>query len=224
MYCEKCGNKLEKPDYKCCNCDYTYVSKEITQGVDGIYRWAYGVNMWKNPTVFFTVWKVFLLASSVPTLLVAGMSLFEEGIADSMLVFIQMFGLMVVISTVLALVAYPISALINGGIYQVIFEMDEQGISHTQMQKQFKRNQVLAIITSLAGAAAGSPGTTGAGLLAGSKQSSYSEFSKVTKIKSVQSRHVIYLNAGLDHNQIYVEDADFEFVKNYMTTRCVKLS
>ena len=31
---------------------------------------------------------------------------------------------------------------------------------------------------------------------------------------------VIYVNETLEHNQIYVDDADFDFVRNYIIERC----
>ena len=46
--------------------------------------------------------------------------------------------------------------------------------------------------------------------------SSSSEFSRVKKVKAVRSRHVIYVNQTLEHDQVYAEDPDFDFVLNYI--------
>lgn len=195
-------------------------SKNISLGNDGIYRWSYEMNMWKNPTILITLWKVFFIGGMFPVLLVTVLELFEQGFSDAVNVFIPMFLGMIGIITGLIVLAYPIAAILNGGIYQVVFELDSLGVRHIQMESQFKKNQVLAMITTLAGTLANSPSTAGAGLLAGSKSSSYSEFKQVKKIVSNQKRHVIYVNESLDHNQIYVNNEDFEAVKNYIIEHC----
>ena len=125
---------------------------------------------------------------------------------------------------IFVIVSFPIIILLTGGSYQVVFELDDKGVNHIQMDKQFKKNQVVSMITVLAGAALGNPQTAGAGLLAGSKQNSYSDFKKVVKIVAKPSRHVIYVNEGLNHNQVYVAKEDFEQVKAYIIEHCHKVS
>ena len=36
-----------------------HVSKNITFDSDGVYRWAYELNLYKNPTILFLIWKIF---------------------------------------------------------------------------------------------------------------------------------------------------------------------
>ena len=76
--------------------------------------------------------------------------------------------------------------------------------------------QVVAALTTIAGAAAGNPTVMGSGILAGSRSSLYSDFSRVRKISAVKERNVIYLDARLNHNQVYVEDEDFDEVYDFM--------
>jgi len=125
-------------------------------------------------------------------------------------------GIVAGIMTVLLLIAYPIVMIINGGKYCVVFEMDTIGVNHIQLQKQFKKQQTFAMITVLAGIIAGNIQATGAGLLAGSKQSLYSKFSSVKTIIVHRKRHVIYVNGNLVHNQIYAEKKDFDTVLNHI--------
>ena len=42
------------------------ISPGIIKGEDGILRWVYEMNMWKNQTLVITVWKVLLLATFKP--------------------------------------------------------------------------------------------------------------------------------------------------------------
>lgn len=222
-FCKFCGKPvgIEKdghPELK--KAEKQLFSKNIILGTDGIYRWTYGMRMWENPTILITVWKVFFMGGMFPVLLVTLLELFEQGFSSALAVFIPMLLGMMAFVTVFSLIAYLIIAIINGGYYQVVFELNDQGIHHIQMKKQFTKNQVIALLTALAGVAAGSPQSAGAGLLAGSKQSSYSDFKKVKKIVAAPRRHVIYINESLEHNQVYVSKEDFDQVKSYIIAHC----
>ncbi len=243
-FCGNCGNKLEEqvrvsagvipqengqgdsehlesPKVSDSKKNVNY-ENQVHQGPDGVWRWQQDMNMWKNPTVLMTVWKVFMLSSAFPALLLFFVVLADDGFAEAILAFIKIFLLVAAIATGLVMIAYPIVAFAYGGKYQVVFEMDEKGISHIQMQKQFEKAQVLAWLAVMAGAAAESPVTAGAGLLAYSKNSSHSEFKKVTKIVCKPRRKVIYVNQTLEHNQIYVDPKYFDQVADYIIARCKK--
>ena len=196
------------------------VSKNIIKGTDGVYRWNYEMNMWKNFTLLITLWKVFMLCGSLPIVFVGVLELFENGLVDAVTVFVPMIITTAGIVTILVIVVYPIVTIANGGKYQVVFELDSKGVNHIQMQKQFKKNQVIAKLTILAGIVGGNVQTTGVGLLAMSKQSSYSEFKKVKKITCKASRDVIYVNESIQHNQVYVLKEDFDKVKRYIVSYC----
>ncbi len=233
MICAKCGQKYAEGSSICENCDAPIQSEAIGErstqtdhpgiviGKDGVLRWVYEMNMWKNPTLVITIWKVLLIAALVPALLVFFMS-FGDGFEAALILFVRIFGITAGIVTVLMLLAYPLVALLNGGKYSVVFEMDETSIKHIQMKKQFKRNQVLAMVVVLAGAVSGNNQTTAAGMLAGSKQSSLSCFENVKTIVVHKKRNVLFVNESISHNQVYAEPADFSFVSEYLISRCKK--
>lgn len=223
-FCEKCGAPVSEEFPKREAVDQQsnqQVSPGVVMGRDGILRWAYEMNMWKNPTLVITIWKVLLLAALAPSLLVFFLNL-GDGIGSAFLAFVKIMGIVVGIVTGLMLLAYPLIAVMNGGKYCVIFEMDDKSVKHIQMQKQFKKNQVLSMIVSLAGVMTGNIQATAAGMLAGSKQSSVSSFEKVKSITVNEKRHVIYVNEKLSHNQVYADSADFAFVRNTIIGRSKK--
>lgn len=229
MFCGNCGTQIADEvavdaatEEKNEEIGGTELGPGLYKGADGIIRWNYEMNMWKNPTILITVWKVLLIGGSVPILLVTILTLIEEGFAEAMSVFGMMAVIIIAIVTGLAVIAYPIVALSYGGVYQVVFEMDDVGVKHIQMDKQYDKAKVLSMITVLAGIAGGSPGTVGAGLLAGSKKSSYSKFSKVKKVVLKPGRRVIYVNQSVERNQIYAGPENFDQIAAYITDRCKK--
>jgi hypothetical protein len=238
MICPKCGQKSPEDSRFCEHCgaplgeklpnkEMSYqqsnqqVSPGVVMGKDGVLRWVYEMNMWKNPTLVITIWKVLLLAALAPALLVFFLNL-GDGIGSAFLAFVKIMGIVAGIVTGLMLLAYPLVAIMNGGLYCVIFEMDDKSVKHIQMQKQFQKNQLLSMVVILAGVMTGNIQATAAGMLAGSKQSTLSSFEKVKSITVNEKRHVIYVNEKLTHNQVYADAGDFEFIKNTIISRCKK--
>lgn len=195
----------------------------VMAGNDGVLRWVFEMNMWKNPTLVITIWKVFLLASLAPTVLVLVLGVVEgEDVGAAFMRFLTVGGIAAGVVTGLMLVAYPLVAWLNGGKYCVIFEMDDRGVRHIQMNRQFDRNRTLAMVTALAGAVAGDARTAGAGLLAGSRKSLYSDFQKVRRVVVNETRSVIYVNETLTRNQVYAAPADFAFVRDFILRHAPK--
>jgi hypothetical protein len=179
------------------------------------------MNMWKNPTLVITIWKVLLLAALAPALLVFFLNL-GDGIGSAFFAFIKVIAIVASIVTLLMLLAYPLVSILNGGRYCVMFEMDDMSVKHIQMQKQFQKSQLLSMVVILAGVVTGNIQATAAGILAGSKQSSISSFEKVKSITVFEKRHVIYVNEKLTRNQVYAESGDFSMICDYIISHCKK--
>ncbi len=196
----------------------TALSPNIARTPDGKYRWAYDLSLWKNPTILFMMWKIFgfIFIGIWAFLLIIDLDDITERFWDITVVFfwliLFMFGLIVV--------SYAVYALIMGGKYCVLFEMDEAGVKHTQMPRQFKKVQVVGIITALLGAAAKNPSATGLGLMTASRQSMTSSFAGVKSIKAYPRRGVIKVNETLNKNQVYADKEDFAAVLDYIVKHC----
>ena len=197
----------------------TYQGKEVRLCSDGKYRWVYEMNLLKNPTIFLTVLKVMMISVGIVWLfgLVIGLGNMS---LDYFLFWTKLSGIMIGIFVVLTIIGVLITAAVLGK-YVVLFEMDEKGVTHIQMPRQVKKAEVIGLITALVGAMAKSPTTIGAGVLATAKTKSTSEFVNVRRVKARRRFNLIKVNQLLDKNQVYVADEDFDFVYNFIKSRCI---
>ena len=190
---------------------------KVTQYHDGVYRWIYEFNMYKNPTILFTVWSVLLMSLAIVfifvsiLLLAGGENPFQFSWDDSK------YGVLALsIFFLISVPAYLIVAKQYGGKYIVIFEMDEEKIVHKQMKSQFKKAQAMSAFTILAGITSGNLSMTGLGITNATRDSMTSYYSAVRKIKPRRFLNLIKVNNLFQHNQIYVGEEDFDFVLNYL--------
>lgn len=195
-------------------------SGNIKLCTDGKYRWIYEFSMLKNPVILFTIMKILALVSCAPALIVV-LSDLDEGI-EAFVSGVKVLGVMMLIMLPLALLSYFIVAALYGWKYIVLFEMDEKGVTHIQQDKQFKKAQGIAWTNMFLGAAGNKLSMTGSGLVLMTKNSMTSEFALVKKVTRNAGRNTIKLDQILEHNQIYVEKEDYDFVWNYITSRCKK--
>lgn len=198
------------------------VTKNIWRCPDGIYRWTYEYHMLRNPTILFTVWKVLGISFGAVFLFTLIIDLIQESITSiaDLWAASKVFVILAGVFFVLSILSYFILAAVFGWKYQVLFEMSEESVKHIQMPKQVKQAETLAFLTALAGAAAHRPGVTGAGLIASAKSTSISEFRNVATVKVRRKRNTIHVNQLFDKNQVYAEEADFDFVEKFIVERC----
>lgn len=194
-----------------------HVTKNITFDADGFYRWAYELNLYKNPTIIFLIWKIFGFILLGLWLFMVLLEFIDDSlsletlldISEVMLLFGLGFG-------VLCLVGYLVYALMMGGKYCVLFEMDERGVNHIQMAPQVKKVEAISILTMLVGAMAGRPGVVGTGILAAARTSMYTAFADVRSVEPIPGRDLIKVNELLNKNQVYAEKEDYDFVLNFI--------
>ena len=195
------------------------MSENIKKSDDGTYRWVYEFNMLKNPIILLTVLKIFLLVLVGMWVVFGLFRIGNDGFVGAFVAQTKELLIPAMILFGLSIVAYIILACIYGWKYCVLFEMNETGIRHIQMEKQYKKAQAIGWLTAMAGAAAGKPGMAGTGLLAATKNEQATEFGKVKRMRSFRAFHTIKLDSLLNHNQIYAEPKDFDFVLEYISKR-----
>ena len=188
---------------------------------DGKYRWVYEFHMMKNPMILLTVLKVFGIAAAVVALFAFAIDLFDDWqitLPDP-----DNLKILLIVAAVfvgLIFLSYLILSGIYGWKYEVLFEMDEEGINHKQQEKHVKKSELIGAITAIAGIASGRPGVVGTGILAASRTSMLTCFDDVKELEILPKQHLIRLNETLNRNQVYAADEDFAFVADYIKTRC----
>lgn len=238
-YCSNCGAKLEDGDLFCTSCGAKvsankpsadkqpaekestakgkYVTKNIVLGTDGKYHWSYKFNLLKNPTILFLLWKMFFWIFIGIFIFIVILDVCGGRFSLESLINLGK-GFFIFILAMEAFIAfgYFIYSLIMGFSYYVMFDMDDNGVTHTQMPKQFKKAQAMGWLAFVAGMVAKKPGVAGAGLLSASKQTMSSSWPYVKSIEIFRRRGVIKVNERLNYNQVYAEKEDFEFVENFI--------
>lgn len=200
------------------------VTEHIWRCADGAYRWAYEYDMLRNPTILITVYKVLGIAWGAVLLLDLILRLTEGNLRSLADLWngLRIFLLIAAVFLMLGALGYLITAAILGRKYQVLFEMTDDYVKHIQLEKQVKKAEAIGAVTLFVGLMARNFATAGAGVLAMTKTESTSEFKNVRVVKVRRRRHTIHVNQLLDKNQIYAEDADFDFVEQFIRERCLK--
>ena len=201
--------------------DYNYsAGPEIQLCDDGKYRWVYELNMFRNPTIFLTVFKIFFWIIFIGWAVFGFFLYVIHADWQGLWGMTKAAGIGLGVFLVLTILGYLAVAAMYKGKYIVLFEMDEKGIAHIQIPRQFKKAEVLGLIAAMAGLAAGRPSAAGAGLLAATKQSSTSEFVHVKKVKAYRRRNLIKVNQLLNKNQVYPPAGQFDFVYEFIKAHC----
>ena len=198
------------------------MSENIKKGDDGTYRWVYEFNMLKNPIILLSLQKMFLFILVGMWVVFGIFKIEKEGLVGAFVAQTKELLIPAVVLFVLSILGYVLLACIYGWKYCVLFEMNEAGIRHIQMKKEYKKAQALGWLTSMMGIAAGKPGMVGTGLLAATKNEQTTEFRIVKRMRAFRAFHTIKLDGLLNHNQIYAQPEDYEFVLDYISRRIPK--
>ena len=226
MFCPNCGAGVPEGSASCPSCRMPLPvqaagprpSPNVELCPDGVYRWIYEFDMKKNPVILLTILKVIGLVCLILWALLAILSLVD---GDPFLQALWGPGKVVLLIfagfAVLAVPSYLIVSAVNGGKYIVLFEMDAQGVTHTQEPKQFTKAQGIHWLAAMAGAALHNPAVAGAGLAQATGSGSIrTDFRKVRSMKALRRWNTVKLNQPMVKNQVYAEKEDYDFVLGFL--------
>lgn len=238
MFCPKCGKELPDGAKFCDACGAKLeavenletmepeameqlkgqkVTPNIVLGTDGKYHWYYEFKLMQNPTILLLILKIFtwisvgIWAMLVIVDLIGGRMSWKTLWGTT-----ELFLIGTGVLWAISFLGYFFYALLQGWKYCVMFEMDEDGVTHTQMPKEFKKAQAMAAVLVFMGVAARKPGAVGTGLLAGSRNSMTSSWNSVKSVEFIRKRDVIKVNERLNKNQVYALPEDYPFVEDFI--------
>ena len=189
---------------------------------DGKYRWIHEVNMFKNPSILFDVWKVLGITMLIVIVIVGFILVISGDLdVDGMLGMGKAMLITAAIMAVLSIIGYLVYALIAGGKYIVLFTLDEKEVVHQQMPRSAKKGQIIGDLAILAGLATGRMGTIGTGMLAKSRTSMTTTLSDVKRLTPCPRMNMIKVNETLSKNRVYVCKEDFFLVYNFLCEHCI---
>ena len=155
------------------------------------FEWDVTVDLLKETFILFSTWKILLLVSGIAPLLLIVLDLFEgflalERLKEYLFIYFTISGIL----TILLLLGYYLLFIpCSGRNYQLHFEMDTKGVTHTVSDEQFKKSKRLARMNIFLGNAEKCPQTAGSGYLASSRQSMYTSFQTVQRIVAYPKRN-----------------------------------
>jgi len=187
---------------------------------DGKYRWTYPLDLLRNPTILFTVLKIFGVLFSIPILILLISTAVKGNWAEAWEEDFKIWIIVLVVFLAIVLVSYLIVARMYKGKYVVRFTMDQGQLVHQQVPVQFQQAQKTGALIAIAGILTKQPITAGAGALAASRDTSTSVYEKVRSIKPHRAWNLIKVNQRLNRNQVYVPAEDFDFVLDYIRQHC----
>lgn len=206
------AEEVESPDYD---------GMEVKLCSDGKYHWTYPLNMYKNPSIFLTVCKIFGILGGIMFILL-NFSLFTNGDWETFFGNLKYWGIAVLVFLAIALLSYLIVAGMYHGKYIVRFTMDEERLLHDQIPAQKKNARIIGGALAGAGVLTKSPGRTGQGAMVAVHTSLESNFANVKRIKAYRGFGTIKVNAPFSKNQVYTTREDFDFVLDYIRKHCPK--
>jgi len=209
--------------------------ERVTLFDDGIYRWHYDMDMWKNRYILGLISKIIGLLLGIPMLLalinvlvrampLISQSLDEERIRFFMrddLLLLAVVGGMLVGILLLVVIVYAICAAAMHGQWRLRFQMDDTTVSLVRDPGTMKAVNALGAITVVAGIAAGKPGEAlrmGA-TTAAVNTNGATRFNSVRRVKIVEDCDVLDLRGFMSMNQVFVPREDFDAAKAFILER-----
>lgn len=197
-----------------------YTGDRVRLCEDGKYRWTYPLDMLKNPSILFVVYKIFGILLSIPLLISIIRAAIDGDWARAWDDSIKIWLIVLAVFAVIIYIGYLLVVWMYGGKYIVHFTLDEKELVHEQEAAQFQRARKLGFAAILVGIFSRRPATVGQGIFIASKNASTSTLAKVRRIKPRRAWHLIKVNEGLEHNQVYVPKEDYDLVLDFLRQHC----
>lgn len=185
---------------------------------DGTYNWIYCMKLLKNLSMLKFVTKVIAFCYALMVIIIFVLT---RG-SGSILWLLGILGLCFAGVILIILFSFWLMDKIFKGSYMLIYEMNDEGIIFSQTTDQAQITRAIAATSAAVNAAGGNVGGVIAGTGLAMRPNSFpAAFSKVRSVKGIRRENLIWVNSFLQYLQVYVPDGAYDFVWEYITTRCV---
>lgn len=197
-------------------------TSEIPAGViyeDGMYRWESSINLWKNASVLWPIYRAVLIFFGLMSALVLVIA-WQQGQLGDMVYLFQWLGFVLAVFAVVMAAIYLAVGLWMGGQYHVRYEMDENGIRRIPLIREKKQRSpkyvALSLINRLKGAEVVPPHNY---LVKGRNERLYA-FDRLQKVAIRQKAGKITLHPAYFSADIYPPGEGFLFVRDHILNHC----
>ncbi len=207
----------------------------VTLYEDGVYRWSYDMDMWRNRYLLNLIIRILLLVIGIPALFMLAMLLMRliplmtEGLpVDSIMFHIRgdlagfaIVGGMLVGMVLLTLIIYAICAAAMHGTWRFCFQMDESAVALVRDARKMAALNTFGAAVAVVGLLAGKPGESlrVGNTLAVANNTGTSRFESTRRVKILPELDLLDLSEWFGMNQIYVPGEDYTFVKDFILAR-----
>ena len=209
--------------------------ERVTLYDDGVYRWAYYMDMRHNRYMIRLIVKILCLVLGVPALILAlfvarrAIPCVQQGlpwpdiqrIMRNDLVSLYVVGGMWLGMVALAELVYFICVLGMNGWWRFCFAMDDSGVALVRNLSTTKAMNTLGTVAAVMGLLAGNPsGVARVGsTLAIAQEAGASTFKLTTRVKVLEQYDLLDIREWFGMNQVFVPKEDFESVKQFILER-----
>ena len=162
----------------------------------GVYRWVYYLDMYKNFSILRTLLKALGIGVGLVGAIIWAYMIRSGFRTFSLTSSILFTVIMAAVILAIAVGSYFLVAFLYGGTYVAMFAMDDRKISMYQPSDQADKNRMIGMFSAAAGAATGNWGLTAAG--------------------------EIRVHSFLTWYTVYVNPEDMALVAEYLRSRCGK--
>ena len=200
------------------NVEFDAFSHHVKRGDDGVYRWYYDMDMYKNKSMLHALLKynlfIFLGVVVFGDIFLAVMG--KEGHYIAGITTVG--ALLCAGMSILYVIGFYIAAAIKDGNYRIHFAMGEDQVEIVWSEKLQNAMDIGAKSMAVMGTAMGSRRLRGRSRPS-LNEVSHAPFSTVTRLRAYPKWDMIELSMIGGKFQLYALGKDFDFVKSYILER-----
>jgi hypothetical protein len=221
-FCVSCGARVQTAQSPRQNMPAEHADSAIARDGNGNISWVYEYSLWKNPGVLLTVWLVMMIACLVPAILAFFFGL-GDGFSEAASTALMVLGIGAGAVTALWHCLSDRGADVTAESTACCYRMDDEGVDHIQLKKQFRKAAGAWIRHNFAGdCGRRTPARPARGWRRPTRQRMHTRFSKVRTVK-VRGKPPYDLSERVDEpQQIYAGGADFRLVRDFILSRVPK--